>query len=271
MQLARHNPARIYLAARTPSKAEAAVEEIKKAVPAAEIVFLKLDLTSFSSISEAAREFNATSERLDILMNNAGVLALPSGVTQEGYEIQFGTNHMGHALLTKLLLPKLLSTAEDGSDVRLVTLTSLGHFLAPLGGILLDKSALDAQNTWVRYGHSKLANILHARELARRYPSITAVSIHPGVINTGLYNSRKEATAIVRYGMMAVVPLIFQDQAQGALNQLWAATVGKEKLSNGGYYHPVGKLFGGSWYARDSKLAKTLWDWTEKELETKGY
>ena len=271
MQLAKHNPARIYLAARTPSKAEAAIEEIKKAVQDAEIKFLKLDLTSFSSISEAVRKFNADSQRLDILMNNAGVLALPPGVTQEGYEIQFGTNHMGHALLTKLLLPKLLSTAKDGSDVRIITLTSSGHFLTPLRGILLDKSALDAHNTWVRYGQSKLANILHARELARRYPSITTVSIHPGVINTDLYKSRKEATAIVRYGMMAIIPLFFKNQAQGARNQLWAATVDKEKLVSGGYYHPVGTLFGGSWYARDVKMAQVLWDWTEKELEIKGY
>ena len=272
MQLAKRNPARIYLAARTPSKAEAAIDDIKGSVPSAEIVVLKLDLASCSSISDAVREFNASSQRLDILMNNAGVMAVPPGVTKEGYEIQFGTNHVGHALLTKLLLPKLLLTAEEsGSDVRIIILTSLGHFLAPLGGILLDKSALDSQNTWTRYGQSKLANVLHARELARRYPSITTVSVHPGLINTDLYNSSKEKIAIIRYGMMAVAPLIFQSPAQGAHNQLWAATIDKEKLSNGGYYNPVAKLSGGSWYARNSKLANDLWNWTEKELEAKGY
>ncbi|KAL8870601.1 MAG: hypothetical protein Q9174_003395, partial [Haloplaca sp. 1 TL-2023] len=117
LQLAKHKSSRIFLAARTASKGESAIEEIKQVVPSANITLLKLDLCSFKSISAAAEEFKSQSKRLDVLMNNAGIMATPLAETEEGYESQFGTNHMGHALLTKLLLPTLLSTAkEEGSD-----------------------------------------------------------------------------------------------------------------------------------------------------------
>ena len=198
-------------------------------------------------------------------------MAAPAGTTEEGYEIQFGTNHMGHALLTKLLLPTLLATAEKGADVRIVNLSSEGHNLAPTGGILFDKSKLDAQGTWARYGQSKLANILYARELATRYPSITTVSVHPGIIKTDLYEPNKETNLLVRYGMAIVGPLIMQDVAQGALNQLWVTAAKKEGLINGAYYKPVGQLSKGSGYAQDTGLAASLWKWTQNELVAKGY
>ena len=273
LQLAKHNPSHIYLAARTPSKAQAAIQDIQREVPSASVTFLDLDLTSFSSISSAAREFTAHSRRLDILLNNAGIMAVPAGTTKEGYEIQFGTNHMGHALLTKLLLPTLLSTAKDGSDVRIVNLTSEGHNMAPSGGILFDKSKLDAQGTWARYGQSKLANILYTRELASRNPSITCVSVHPGIVETDLYASTKETNLLVKYLKPIFGPLIMQNPAQGARNQLWAATTDKEKLVNGGYYTPVANLHKGGWmdYTQDKKLGAQLWDWTQEELAAKGY
>jgi NAD(P)-dependent dehydrogenase (short-subunit alcohol dehydrogenase family) len=111
--LSSHSPARIYLAARTASKAESAISSIKSQIPTAcEIIHLPLDLSSFSSIASAADTFKARETRLDLLINNAGIMASPYSLTKEGYEIQFGTNHMGHALLTKLLLPVLLDTAK---------------------------------------------------------------------------------------------------------------------------------------------------------------
>lgn len=198
-------------------------------------------------------------------------MAVPPGVTKEGYEIQFGTNHVGHALLTKLLLPTLLRTAESpGSDVRIVNLSSEGHNLAPTGGILFDKTKLDAQSTWARYGQSKLANILFAHSLAKEYPSITSVALHPGLIKTDLYGPNKESNVIVRYGLGLFGPLFMRDIPQGAKNQLWAATAEKQRLENGAYYKPVGKSSGGSAYARDANLAERLWDWTENELSEHG-
>ncbi|KAI4111841.1 MAG: hypothetical protein LQ339_000300 [Xanthoria mediterranea] len=273
LQLAKHNPARIFLAARTPSKAEAAIKEIKTAVPSANISYLKLDLCSFKSISAAAQDFQSQSPRLDILMNNAGIMATPLAETEDGYESQFGTNHMGHALFTKLLMPILLKTAEaKGSDVRIVNLTSEGHNLAPRPqGILLDEAKLKAQGPWARYGQSKLANILFTKELASRYPSITSVAIHPGIISTDLYGPNQQSNMLLRYGVMLMGPLIMADVPTGALNQLWGAAGKKTEVMSGNYYTPVGACSKGSKWAQKKDLAEELWAWTEQELASKGY
>jgi NAD(P)-dependent dehydrogenase (short-subunit alcohol dehydrogenase family) len=204
-------------------------------------------------------------------------MAMPYSLTKEGYEIQFGTNHIGHALLTKLLLPTLLKTAEQpGSDVRIVNLTSMGHYLAPPQGIIWDQAALEKIRTWARYGQSKLANILFTKELAQRYPQITSVSIHPGVIITDLYTSfaggffLKWATWF--YSLLTpILPGHYKDTKGGSLNQTWAAVVDKNALKNGEFYIPVGTLSGGSAKARDVGLAKKLWEWTEAELQKHGY
>jgi len=277
--LAAHNPTRIYLAARTESKARDAITSIKSSVSGAcEIVFLSLDLTSFSSIASAAAEFKRQEPRLDILINNAGIMAGPYNTTKEGYEIQFGTNHMGHALLTKLLLPTLLSTAESqpDADVRVVTLSSMGHNMPVSRGIEFDQKALKQESTWQRYGSSKLANILFARELAERYPQITSVSLHPGVILTDLFDNLRTnvfmKVGLWFYGIVALVlPGHFRSPEGGALNTTWCATVGKEQLDSGAYYMPVGKKSAGSKWARDEGLRKKLWEWTEEELKKHGY
>lgn len=110
------------------STAEEVVKEIQQEIPSVNIRILELDLGSFASIAKAAAEFNANAKRLDVLMLNAGVAMQPAGLSQEGYEIHVGTNHMGHVLLTKLLMPKLLETMEmAGSDVRVVVTTSGGE------------------------------------------------------------------------------------------------------------------------------------------------
>ena len=267
LQLAKHGPKEIFLAARTPSKAEAAIAEVKKAVPNSRVSFLQLDLTSFAAVKKAADEFKSRSNRLDILINNAGIMAVPWSMTEDGYEIQFGTNHMGHALLTKLLMPTLLKTAEEpGSDVRVVNLSSEGHQMAPGPGIVYKQVELEKWATWRRYGQSKLANILHARELQKRYPSITATSLHPGVIVTDLYTSINK-NAIVRLSMSGIKPFLL-DVPGGAKNSLWAASAPKDEVRSSHYWKPVGIKSGGSfWHAQKPNLAQELWEWTEKELE----
>ncbi|KAG5807470.1 hypothetical protein H9Q74_008305 [Fusarium xylarioides] len=112
LQFAHHNPSRIYLCSRNLQKAQLAAQDIKQTVPSASIRLLHLDLCSFASIKEAARIVLSESERLDILMLNAGTMFVPLDHTADGYEIQFGTNHMGHALLNKLLIPLLEKTAR---------------------------------------------------------------------------------------------------------------------------------------------------------------
>lgn len=249
------------------------MQDIKKAVPSANVTYLKLDLTSFSSISNAVREFREMSNRLDLLLNNAGIMATPLATTEEGYESQFGTNYMGHALLTKLLLPTLLSTAsEPCSDVRIVNLTSEGHRLAPEpAGILFEKSALDQKGVWTRYGQSKLANILFTRELAKRYLPIRSVAVHPGLIKTSLYEPTQRSNAILRYGLKVMGPLVMSDVRTGALTQLWAAGAHKDQVESGTYYTPIARANLGSKRAQDDQLAEWLWDWTESELKAKGF
>ncbi|KAI8934705.1 hypothetical protein NX059_008394 [Plenodomus lindquistii] len=276
--LAAHNPARIYLAARTESKARDAIADIRKSVPnASEIVHLPLDLTSFSSIAEAASTFKAQESRLDLLINNAGIMMTPYSMTKEGYEIQFGTNHMGHALLTKLLLPTLLETAKlPGADVRIVTLSSKAHMQPVANGIDFDQAALEKQSTLRRYGSSKLANILFARELAQRYPEITSVSLHPGVILTDLFNPVKSNVflkiGLWFYSYLAIIlPGHYKDPKGGALNTTWLATTKKENIENGAYYEPVGVKTPGTKWARDAGLQKKLWEYTEAELQKHGF
>lgn len=243
---------------------------------ACEIIHLPLDLTSFSSIADAASTFNHAETRLDILINNAGIMACPYSTTKEGYEVQFGTNHMGHALLTKLLLPTLLKTAETHGDARIVTLSSAGHAIGVAGGLIFDQQELERQGTWKRYGQSKLCNLLFAREIAERYPSITSVSIHPGVIFTDLFASVRTnvflKAGLWLYGLLFfLIPGHFSSAEGGALNQTWAATAKKGELVNGSYYKPVGVKSDGSRSARDSGLQKKLWEYTEAELERHGY
>ncbi len=200
-------------------------------------------------------------------------MAVPAGTTKEGYEIQLGTNHLGHYLFTKLLLPTLLSTAEQSnSDVRIINLTSMGHQLAPSKGIDFEHHHLENASTWTRYGQSKLANILYTKELARRYPGITSVAVHPGVIKTDLYNTYREGSGSVLKSLESVVSALFyKDIPTGTKNQLWAATVEKERLENGGYYVPVGKKNSGTRLARDADLAGRLWEWSEEQMKKHGY
>jgi len=270
LALAKHSPAHVYLTGRDGKRGEAVVSEIEKSFPNVKATFVTCDLASLASVEKGAKQFTSASDRLDILMCNAGVMALPPGLTKDGYEVQFGTNHVGHALLIKLLLPTLLRTAElPGSTVRIVLNTSLGFRGAPRGGVVFKdlrttQGCFPVAGNWIRYGQSKLANILYAAELGRRYPSITSVSIHPGVINTGLIGNLscldKALVHVTNIGN-------FMTPEEGIQNQLWAATAKNGDVVNGAFYEPVAVLGTHDKLSKDENLATQLWDWTEKELE----
>jgi NAD(P)-dependent dehydrogenase (short-subunit alcohol dehydrogenase family) len=190
----------------------------------------------------------------------------PYSKTKEGYEIQFGTNHVGHALFTKLLLPTLLKTAElPSADVRVVNVSSAGHMFSPR--LVYDQDRLERYHTARRYGQSKLANIYHARELQRRYPSITAAAIHPGVIVTDLYLPAGKSILFSKF-IFKLMAFFTPNVQGGARNQLWAATGPLDKVRAGYYFTPVGSQSGGSfWYGRNAKMAEQLWDWTEEQIK----
>lgn len=177
---------------------------------------------------------------------------------------------MGHALLTKLLMPTLLQTAErPGCDVRIVNVSSIGHNMAPGSGFVYDQDELEKWSTWRRYGQAKLANILHAKELQTRYPNITATSAHPGVIMTDLYNTANKGSVFTRMGSM-IIKHVMPDVHAGAKNQLWCATAKKAEVRSSYYWTPVGHRSSGSSQARNGSLAKELWEYTAKELERHG-
>ncbi|KIW09601.1 uncharacterized protein PV09_00470 [Verruconis gallopava] len=271
LRLAKHDPGKVYLASRDASKARKAISDIKKFVPTAEISHLQLDLMSFDSIVEAARRIVQECSRLDIVILNAGIMATPYHTTEEGFEAQFGTNYVGHALLTKLLLPTMMETTKlPGADVRIISVSSMGHHMAPKGGIVFDPEVHKTLTPAQLYGQSKLANILHAKALATRYPDITSVAVHPGLIKTDLYGSVKRSFWLVRVVLTSVGSLVLSGVEFGALNQLWAATAPREMVFNGTYYMPVGKRMGAHKYAKDNQLANKLFDWTEAEFAKHG-
>ncbi|KAK7942728.1 uncharacterized protein PG986_011841 [Apiospora aurea] len=257
-QLAKHKPAHIYLAARSAAKAQEAIKDIQQRAPdAAPITFLECDLSSFDSIKSAAAKFLSQASELHILINNAGIMACPPGKTKEGYEIQFGTNHMGHAQLTKLLLPTLLKTAEKAPEgaVRIVSLSSMGEAFAAkdpyADADTRLKSDLASTSTWTRYGIAKLANVHHSRALAQRYPSLRCVAVHPGAVRTELTRG-----PLATYSAFSLVMAPLH----------WLASFAMTPRS-GHFYYPVAVDGKASAQAKDEKLCEQLWAWTEKELE----
>lgn len=256
------------MGARNETKARDAIASIQEQLSSpVDIRFVPLDLASFKSIRVAADEFTADCDRLDILVLNAGTMGNPPTTTDEGYEIQFGTNHIGHFLFTKLLLPTLQKTAsEPSADVRVVSVSSVGHNGSPSFEVMTSTNDLLESSTWTRYGASKAANILFASELARRYPEIMSVSAHPGAVSSDLYVHAKSSSPFLKYGL-ASSSLFFRSVRTGALNQIFAAGVKRDRLTNGAYYVPIGTWSEHNKYADDAELGKKLWEWTDAEIE----
>ena len=268
--LAKHYPAHIYLSGRNVKRGEAVVADTKKANPAVALTFIPCDLSSFESIEASIPRFEH--DRLDILMCSAGIMATGEALSKDGYEMQWATNHLGHALLIKKLLPTMQKTAEQpGSDVRILFLTSVAWSLRPSGSIQFSRLKTTQDfvflGPWRRYGQSKLANIVYAAALARQYPKITSVSLHPGVVKTDLVGNLsfgdKAFVYVGNFGNV-VTP------EEGVLNQLWAAAGAKKgDLENGAYYMPIGIQSNSKLdkTGKDPKFAAKLWEWTENELE----
>ncbi|KAK0737827.1 short-chain dehydrogenase/reductase [Schizothecium vesticola] len=267
-----HGPAVIWLAARGPGRAQAAADSLT--IPAGSptrVKALEMDLASLDSVRAAAQTVLAESPRLDVLMANAGVMMTPEGVTAEGYELQFGTNHVGHFLLTKLLLPLLEKTAAAApdADVRIVILSSIASRIRPAVGVdyATLKGTAPTLSTYSRYGQSKIANIWMGTELARRYPRILTVSVHPGSVASNLLTPLSESVNVVSRGALwGYNKLISVSVPKGAKTQLWAATAPREGIVNGEFYVPVGSAGAMDALSRDSAKAKELWEWSDKEV-----
>jgi NAD(P)-dependent dehydrogenase (short-subunit alcohol dehydrogenase family) len=263
--LGKHHPAQIYLAARSKEKAQEAIRQLRDSNPQiAPITFLKLDLASLASARAAANTFVASESRLDILVNNAGIMMTAPGLTEDGYEMQFGTNVMGPALFTQLLLPTLRSTFKLNPQTRVVNLSSGTERIAPLAVYdKLDelKTTMAGRHTTARYALSKLADIHWTSALAERSGDVRFISAHPGAAATSLASN---SSGMFLRPFLKMAMLVLPSADKGALCQLWAAT--SPEARSGEFYGPVGVRGQGSAASRDRELQEKLWAWMEKEL-----
>lgn len=272
--LASANASHIFFSGRNVQRANELIQRLKKSSATTQLTFIQCDLASLESVQKAANQFLSQSDRLDILMCNAGIMALPPGITKDGYEIQFGTNHLGHALLIKLLLPILERTADQpNSDVRIINMSSIGYKQAPKNGI--DFTTLKSSqptlgsfppgHRWSRYGQSKLANLLYTKALACRHTKITSIAIHPGFVRTDLFAN---VPTLTRLPVEIMVGNKWTPVEHGPYAQTWAATTARRNLESGAYYEPIGKKTKPTTkQANDEKLVEDLWEWTQKELQ----
>jgi NAD(P)-dependent dehydrogenase (short-subunit alcohol dehydrogenase family) len=279
-QIARHWPRKIFVLARDEKKALAVIEEINEELKVHEyrdevyIQYVWCDLSSLSSVRYAVDMLKAWTDRLDVLILNAGVMAMPALKTETGFEIHLGINHVGHHYLTRRLMPLMLKTAkEPGSDVRVVAVSSDAHQLSPLVEDMVSTERLLNYNPLLRYAASKAANVLFAAELARRFPDITSVSIHPGIVFTDLYETGLRGGDIILWMMKLCMGWIGMAQSvkEGAWTTLWCA-VGARRvdLVRGGYY-TIERLREWNEFANDKQAGRLLWDWTEEQLTQAGF
>lgn len=218
--------ARVVIACRSETRGRDAVARLRREVPDADVELRLLDLADLASVREFAN--GLPYERLDLLVNNAGVMALPYGTTADGFETQFGVNHLGHFALTGLLLPALLAARGRPPEARVVTVSSMVHLL---GNIDLDDLNSDRRyRRWVAYGRSKTANLLFTHELARRLAAagaeVIAAAAHPGYAATNLQTAgpRAEGRRVAERLMALGNRVIAQPAEAGALPALYAAT-----------------------------------------------
>ncbi|WP_063025113.1 SDR family NAD(P)-dependent oxidoreductase [Nocardia niwae] len=262
--LAAHG-ASVVLAVRDVDKGKHAADRIASAVPGADTAIQQLDLTSLASVRTAAEQLKSAHATIDLLINNAGVMYPSRQTTSDGFELQFGTNHLGHFALTGLLLDSMLPV--PGS--RVVTVSSVGHRIRAR----IDFDDLHGERSYNRvaaYGRSKLANLMFTYELQRRVSGngkTIAVAAHPGAANTDLMRNMPTA---LRALVPVIAPLITQTPAMGALPVLRAATdpgvLGGQYYGPGGFLETRGypKIVESSARSHDMAIQQRLWTVSEE-------
>jgi len=269
MELARKG-AEVIMAARTESKLAGAVEDVARTLPSANVVPLICDLADLSSVRRAADEA-ASYGPLDILINNAGVMATANRRTVDGFDMQFGTNHLGHFALTGLLFPQMVAAG----DARVVTVASLAHKSVQSVPVTDPRDSTRRYRKWTAYGESKLANLLFAFELDRRAHAagvpVASMAAHPGYAATELVGGALRLGGRTPFGMVVegATRLLGRTSSQAALTLLMAATM--PGLPGGIYIGPggLGEMRGApvivnpTKAARDEQMAAQLWELSE--------
>lgn len=263
--------ATVIMACRSRSKAEVAKHKIKKAVPAANLEIMEVDLSSLKSVQKMAKEYQAQYDRLDVLVNNAGVMMPPYTKTEDGLELQLEANYLGHFLLTGLLLPTILKTPQS----RVVSLSSIAHKNGKINfDDLQSEKKYSAQDA---YGQSKLACLMFAFELQRRLEKAgqngtISTAAHPGIADTEL--SRHLPKFLYVALKYTIAPFLTQSAGEGAKPTLVAAigeTEGGEYFGPTGFNEFKGKA-GKAKYtelSKDKAIAKRLWEVSEELVDFK--
>ncbi len=267
--------ARVIMAVRDTAKGERAAAKIRESVSEAQLEIRELDLGSLTSVRTFGASFRADYSSLDLLINNAGIMAAPQARTADGFDEQLGTNHLGHFALTAELLPALRAAAAAGSDVRIINLSSRGHFRS---GIDWDDPHYRSRDydKFEAYGQSKTANILFTVELERRLADqgIHSFAVHPGVIATELsrHLTREDFTQMASRAPAGALTL--KSIPAGAATSVWGAT-SPDLAGKGGVYledvHVAGpaneaRTEGVAPHAIDAELAQRLWTWSEEQI-----
>ncbi|XP_024372709.1 short-chain dehydrogenase TIC 32, chloroplastic isoform X1 [Physcomitrium patens] len=263
--------AHIVMAIRNLSTGEEVKAAIMEETPNARVDVMKLDLASLASVRQFAEEFKARKLPLNILINNAGYMSGRFELSKDGLEKVFATNHIGTFLLTKLLLDTLKSTAEEtGEEGRIVNVASEAHRYAYKGGVVFDKlNDSTRYQSNMAYGQSKLANILHVKELAKQLKekgiNVTANALHPGVIST---NFGKGQSFIFSDAALSLVKFALKTVPQGAATTCYLATSPQVNGVSGQYFKDCNIYPYVSSYANDPKLAAKLWEFSEEFVST---
>ncbi|OAX37150.1 NAD(P)-binding protein [Rhizopogon vinicolor AM-OR11-026] len=257
--------AKVYIACRDKVKGEAAIRELKDST-GREAILLQLDLANLKSVKAAAEEFLSKEPLLNVLFNNAGVMN-PSleMLTDDGYDLHFGTNVIGHFYFTKLVMPGLLAAAATSSDgtARVVNTSSNGHWLSGLDySTFRDSSIRRKKNAWLLYGQSKTGNIIFSAELARRYggQGIVSTALNPGSIKTEMSRHSSSFTQML-------VNIFFRDVSYGALTQLYAGTTAEGAKLNGKYLIPWARVGNPRADTQDPEQGIELWNWLEEQVK----
>ncbi|ERM94993.1 hypothetical protein AMTR_s00009p00229030 [Amborella trichopoda] len=255
--------AQVIIAVRNVAAGQEVKEGIIKENTSAKLDVMELDLSSMASVRKFASEFISLDLPLNILINNAGIMATPFMLSQDGIELQFATNHLGHFLLTNLLLETMKNTARKcKTEGRIVNVSSYAHTFSYQEGIRFEHINDSSRYTrWGAYGQSKLANILHANELAKHLQEegveVTANSLHPGSIVTNLLRYHSFVNAIVlRFGK-----LVLKNAQQGAATTCYVALHPQVKGVTGKYFSDS-NFEKPSNLATNTELTKKLWDFS---------
>lgn len=289
-RLAQHG-AHVYLCARSIEKGNSAIVQIKSLHPQAQITLLRMDHLDLSSVVSAAKEFLSKEPVLHGLVNNAGIMATPYEITKDGYESQWQTNYLAHWVFTSHLIPCMRRTSQSlppgSGSVRIVNVSSSGHWFRPKNGINFADTSLREANAMTRYGQSKLANVLHIKTLHKLYgpgssPAATAAAaamlsgqgeiwcsiVHPGLVESNL-GQHADFPSWVKYTADLYAKLggrMHPDK--GSWTSVFCVASPQMRSEQcGGYFQRIAEVGWQSKQAKDAVLAAKLEDWTKREME----